>query len=539
MNKEIPGKLKSSSLRKKLLRIYLVIGIMSVVIVGSMGYSYHKCNRMVAVNSQLIDAANEIKVNVTMGHLWLEEIISGDRYESIEDVLGHLDKADRYAQVILGNEINGAGEYISLRDPQMRQEIAGVRSKLVDFRKITLERWNSKATSGVGSEIDQKYDEVFRDLFEQANTVEIHLQQLVKRDFRNFRIVQTVLICTCLFIAVVVGVVLSRFTYEQIQQEIKLRGANQQLDASNQQLLASEQQLKAANQQLNAGNQQLLASEQQLKAANQQLNASNQQLNAANQQRERLMRTLKLKNDELQSVVYISSHDLRTPLVNIKGFSDLLVQHCEAMEKLIEKGVTDEDVKKEILSLIKDDISEDLEYICTSTDRMEQLIEGLLRVSRIGTSELDFKTVDMDNLISGIIDTLKYRTQDVEAEIVFDRLPDCTGDEDQITQVFTNLIDNALKYLDPNQKGAIRLTVETKEDRHIYCVEDNGIGINEAYHDKIFEIYHRLDPKSSAKGEGLGLTIVQRIIDRHNGDIWLESEPGKGSKFYVSLPIGG
>jgi light-regulated signal transduction histidine kinase (bacteriophytochrome) len=209
------------------------------------------------------------------------------------------------------------------------------------------------------------------------------------------------------------------------------------------------------------------------------------------------------------------------------------------MEKLIENRVTDEDVKKEILSLIKDDISEDLEYICTSTDMMERLIKGLIRVSRVGTNELDLKTVDMDNLISGIIDTLKYRTQDVEAEIVFDRLPDCTGDKDQITQVFTNLIDNALKYLDPNQKGAIRLTVETKEDRHIYCVEDNGIGINEAYHDKIFEIYHRLDPKSSAKGEGLGLTIVQRIVDRHNGDIWLESEPGKGSKFYISLPIGG
>jgi light-regulated signal transduction histidine kinase (bacteriophytochrome) len=142
----------------------------------------------------------------------------------------------------------------------------------------------------------------------------------------------------------------------------------------------------------------------------------------------------------------------------------------------------------------------------------------------------------MNNVLSEIIDTVKYKTKDLDAEIVFENLPDCTGDKDQITQVFTNLIDNALNYLSPDRKGIISITGKTKNKENIYCIEDNGIGINPAYHGKVFEIYHRLNPQTSTEGDGLGLTIVRRILDRHKGRIWLESEPEKGSKFFIALP---
>ena len=142
----------------------------------------------------------------------------------------------------------------------------------------------------------------------------------------------------------------------------------------------------------------------------------------------------------------------------------------------------------------------------------------------------------MNDLLSEIMNNVKYKTRNLDAEVVFEDLPDCTGDKHQITQVFTNLIDNALKYLSPERKGIIKITGNTKNKESIYCVEDNGIGIDPAYHGKVFEIYHRLDPHTSTEGDGLGLTIVRRILDRHKGRIWLDSEREKGSKFFVAIP---
>ena len=114
-------------------------------------------------------------------------------------------------------------------------------------------------------------------------------------------------------------------------------------------------------------------------------------------------------------------------------------------------------------------------------------------------------------------------------------LPPCVGDHVQINQLFSNLLDNALKYRDPERPGVIEITGQQVNDQVVYCVRDNGIGIPEEHHSKIFEIFQRLNP-SATTGEGLGLSIVKKILSRHNGSIWVESEPGVGSRFFVLLP---
>lgn len=265
------------------------------------------------------------------------------------------------------------------------------------------------------------------------------------------------------------------------------------------------------------------------KRAEEVILTNERQLNELNQQ-------LSLKNEELQSIVYISSHDLKTPLVNINGFSALLIEHCEKMKELLNKCDIDAETKKEITVLLNDDIPTDLDYISTSTQRMERLIEGLLQVSRIGTVKIEVQKINMKDLVAEIINNVKYKMEELGAEITFEDLPDCTGDKNQITQVFMNLIDNSLKYLSGDRKGWITITGKTKDKESIYRVKDNGIGINPAYQGKIFEIYHRLNPQTATEGDGLGLTIVQRVLDRHKGRIWVESEEGKGSKFFVALP---
>ncbi|MCF7954517.1 MAG: PAS domain S-box protein [Phycisphaerae bacterium] len=255
------------------------------------------------------------------------------------------------------------------------------------------------------------------------------------------------------------------------------------------------------------------------------------------QERKRLMEMLRSKNEELQSIVYISSHDLRGPLVNINGFSGSLANNCAKLRKLLSNEKIDNDIAKEILELIDETIPEDLLFITEGTKKMKTLIDGLLQVSRVGTVKVKMENLDMNEVIENIIANVSYRIQQIDTSITLHReLPPCYGDNNQINQLFSNLIDNAIKYLDPNRKGEIHISGHCEFGKSHYCVKDNGIGIQENHQKKIFEVYNRLDPEGSVAGEGLGLTIIKRILDRHNGTIWLESRPGVGSEFLVTLP---
>ena len=166
---------------------------------------------------------------------------------------------------------------------------------------------------------------------------------------------------------------------------------------------------------------------------------------------------------------------------------------------------------------------------------MDLLLSGLLRLSRLGRAALNIQSLNMNKLVFDITQSFEYRMKEIGVTMKIDELPSCLGDETQINQVFSNLLDNALKYLNPGQTGIIKIYGRKENGHALYYVEDNGIGIASEHQDKIYEIFHRLNP-STTKGEGLGLTISRKIIDRHAGKIWVKSKLGKGSKFFVSLP---
>ena len=256
------------------------------------------------------------------------------------------------------------------------------------------------------------------------------------------------------------------------------------------------------------------------------------------QVRKRLMNMLRSKNEELQRIVYVSSHDLRGPLININGFSGSLADNCSKLQKLISNENISEENKKEISELLEDTIPEDLLFITEGTKKMKTLIDGLLQVSRVGTVEVKMEILDMNQIIENIIANVSYRAKEIGASVTFQNdLPTCYGDSSQVNQLFSNLMDNAIKYLDPNRKGEIHISARSENGQSVYCVKDNGVGVHKDHQKRIFEVYHRLDPNDNAGGEGLGLTIIKRILDRHNGMISLESSPGKGSEFFVALPI--
>jgi len=242
------------------------------------------------------------------------------------------------------------------------------------------------------------------------------------------------------------------------------------------------------------------------------------------------------KSKEMETILRAVSHDLRSPLVNIDGFSGELESDCQRLTEMLKNVTFDEKTKKQIEELTNTSIPESLSFIRIGTKKMDGLLKSLSHLAKVGTVKLDIQRLDVNDIAGQVVDTMKFSARKAGAAIEMETLPDCHGDEVQINQTFSNLLGNAVKYLDPDRPGRIRIWGKIEGNMSQYCVEDNGVGIPDHHKPKVFEIFHRVDPKSPASGDGLGLTTTKQIVERHNGRIWLESEEGKGSKFFVAIP---
>jgi PAS domain S-box-containing protein len=223
-------------------------------------------------------------------------------------------------------------------------------------------------------------------------------------------------------------------------------------------------------------------------------------------------------NRELETFSYSVSHDLRAPLRAVDGFSRVLETDYA--------GVLDQEAQR-LLTRIRSNVR-----------RMGNLIDDLLRFSRLSRKELDTRPVDMESLVTNVVADLR-RSQDTPATIRIDRLPPAPGDIDLIRQVWINLIDNAVKYSTTRPDPRIEIEAVTENSEVIYSVRDNGVGFDMAYADKLFGVFQRLHRQDEFEGTGVGLAIVQRIVHRHGGRVWAESAPDQGATFHFSIPTGG
>lgn len=257
----------------------------------------------------------------------------------------------------------------------------------------------------------------------------------------------------------------------------------------------------------------------------------------AEQGRERLMRQLRIKNEELESVVYIASHDLKSPLVNIRGFSGELNKSLKALRDLLESQPLSDEARGQIRPFFETDFPESMNFINAGTAKMEAMLNGLLRLSRIGAAQSRPECLHVNGLLEQILRNFKYLIKEDEVTIdIAPDLPDCMGDSLLISQVFSNLIDNAIKYRSPDRPLHIRVEGRTDRSEVEYCVRDNGIGIASEHINKVFEIFHQLNPGRDKTGQGLGLTIVRKIVESQDGRVWIESVPGQGTTVFIRLP---
>lgn len=243
-------------------------------------------------------------------------------------------------------------------------------------------------------------------------------------------------------------------------------------------------------------------------------------------------------NEEIQRFAYIVSHDLRAPLVNVMGYTSELEQAGKVMDRQIAtiEALAPKSLDPEAVTAVREDIPEAIGFIRASTAKMDRLINAILKLSREGRRRLAPEPLDMTVMVRNIADTVSHQTQAAAARIAVEPLPGLESDRLSIEQVFGNLVENAVKYLDPSRPGRIVISGEPLGDGWVaYRIADNGRGISDRDHERIFDLFRR-SGRQDRPGEGLGLAFVRNSVRRLGGDITVESELGKGSTFTVKFP---
>ena len=229
---------------------------------------------------------------------------------------------------------------------------------------------------------------------------------------------------------------------------------------------------------------------------------------------------LSRSNAELEQFAYVASHDLSEPLRAVAGMVQLLARRYQGK--------------------LGSDADEYIAFATEGCERMRKLIEDLLAYSRVGRADLDVVDVDVSELVSAVVRSLGSQVEESGCQVVVGDLPRVRADRRQLTQVFQNLMSNALKFRRPGADSVVEITAARSGDgAWRFTVADNGIGIEPEYRERIFRIFQRLHAREAYGGTGIGLAIAERAVARHDGRIWVEDGPGGGSSFSFTIPDEG
>lgn len=223
-------------------------------------------------------------------------------------------------------------------------------------------------------------------------------------------------------------------------------------------------------------------------------------------------------NEKLKEFAHIVSHDLKEPLRTISGFVTLIQRELRR------------------LGLDEDDIKEYIDHVCRGTQQMTQLISDILSYSKLSVIDKPSETVPVETVIADVKSVLSKAIYDSEAEIHIRELESVAGDTRLLTQLFQNLISNAIKYRSELRTPVIEIGCIAEDCQVLFYVRDNGMGISEEHFSTVFQAFKRLHSRVDYEGTGIGLAICKKIIDIHRGRIWIESEEGQGTTFYFTLP---
>ncbi|MBN1908866.1 MAG: GHKL domain-containing protein [Pirellulales bacterium] len=445
-------------------RMHLLIAFLGLTTIGMVVYGFRTGDRIAATHAPLVDAVKEVRIRVATAQLWVEEAVGGDPNVKPETIWSLFDDADAYAVAMLEGGETPDGVCVRLPNARMREEMQDVRKTIAALRRSAEARLAAREDIAAGRRLDERYDTLFLTLLDKIGDVDAQIQDMIAADLRRFQWTQWGLIVVAVLIWGAAGLAFRSF-------ERRRSTALRETHAANE-ALASE-----------------MIRRQQVE-----------------REREKLIGKLETQNAELERFAYTVSHDLKSPLITIKGYV----------------GMLQEDLVKGDPSQVEDD----LDRISGAADSMNELLADLLELSRIGRLVNPSEDVPLQELAQEAIELVggQIREAGVVVEIAPD-LPVVFGDRIRLREVLQNLIDNAVKYMGAQPNPRIELGTRHDGDRSEYYVRDNGIGIDPCYNERIFGLFDQLDPK--AEGSGIGLTLVRRIVEVHGGHVWVES-PGRG-----------
>lgn len=247
---------------------------------------------------------------------------------------------------------------------------------------------------------------------------------------------------------------------------------------------------------------------------------------------------LRAGNEDLRFFIFMLSHDLRTPLVSIQGFSGELHSTLSEAESLMKRSVEgtllpgDRDRSREIF---EKEIPASLNFVRSGVERIHELVNAVMKLSRVNQEDLRPAMVNLPLTVASVLDQLKKEVEQRNVKIEIGDLPAVFADRSAMQEIMTNLIDNAIKYLSPDRPGLVRITGRKEGRETVIRVQDNGRGIASEELPRVFGFFRKAGDQCS-KGEGMGLAYAKALVKRHRGRIWCESEPGTGTIFSVAFP---
>ncbi len=470
------------NLRKEILMVCMFV-LIGCIITAFLGITLFYGNRMTATYASMADAAAEIKLEATSAHLWFEEILGGDRHESMDDVWRHIDAADWYATAMLEGGRNTEADYHPLTDTHMRQEIRQVKRKLKHFREVTEQRFNNREHSIAGSDIDQVYDKVFKGFLTQADAVETQLKRLIKQELRFFNLLIWMLIVLVIISVVMASMLFYTYHRKQNNHTAELQTANQRM---YQVLDNLEEKVAERTHDLSRANEKL------------------QEL------------------DRLKSIFISSmSHELRTPLNSIIDLTGRMLQNHAG----------------ELTHQPRDY----LQRIEISGKHLVSLISDVIDVSRIeaGKVEAAPSSFKLHELLTETIDEIhiELARKGLALHTAFPNNIEMHTDRLRLHQCILNLLSNAIKF---SERGEIRLSTRVDGPNIEIAVEDDGIGIDRLDMQRLFQPFEHLfqSNRKSINGAGLGLYLTKKLTtELLKGNISAESQAGVGSRFTLRIPL--
>ena len=455
-------------------RMYILIGVTGILFTGMIIYGFQMAVRMNTVFTPLVNDTIKIRLKARIAAMMFEEMLSSGIVWNFEANWEPLDQAIQEIQKKMEKNRNQRLFFLPLKNAMAHAEIKSIDNTVVELKNLAKKRLAVNDKSMLNIDANRQYQQVYADLISLLNRMEESLRLGMEENSRRFRYTQILLLTACFIALLTAGIAFSIFERRKTRNLLSLFHAKEMMKKEIKQRKLVEQ---ALNERTNA---------------------------------------LEQINRDLEQYTHVVSHDLQEPLSVVISYLQLL--------------------NRQYYNRLDDDADEFIGFAVDGAQRMQSMIKALLMFSRVGRKANQAKSVNTEDILNQALENLSVAIQECKAVITHDILPEVKADESLLIQLFQNLIANAIKFRGEKQ-ARIHISAERKDDKWVFSIQDNGIGINPKFSQRIFTIFNRLHTVAEYPGTGIGLAVCRKIVESYGGQIWLTSEPGTGTTFFFTLPI--